>query len=458
MKKTTILSLALSVLTVALIGTGIWGYNENRDKNHYYLLLNNQFQRMFYDMTGSVESIATDLSKLMVSGQTRENVILYSNIWQNALNAQEKMSQLPIRRTDSKKLEKFLNQLGDYTFTMAQLSIQGETLGEKEIDILERMHNYSLELAQDLQALHRDALQGNVWKGELSREANKKLDEVGEEKNPIKIKFQKFEERMIEYPEMIYDGPFSDHVIEGMRPRLQGDKITKAEAEKKAIEFLGGGKVDRVESSRDGRGRIDTFSFEVIPENKKEGKNNPIYIDISQRKGYPVWILNNREVEKAKISSKQAIKHAAKFLEEKGFENMEPTYTVKYNGGTLILFAYKQGDVIMYPDLIKVKIALDNGEVIGFDATQFLTANYQRDIKAPKLSPEQARKKVSIRAEVEKEPKLCIIPTDSFGELYCYEFKASYKGDKFLIYINADTGEEERILQMIHDENGTLMI
>ena len=455
MRRTTILSL---VLAVALVGTGIWGYNEYREKNHYYTSLNNQFQRMFYDMTGSVESITTDLSKLMVSSQTRENVVLYSNIWQNAYNAQEKMSQLPIRRADTTKLEKFLNQLGDYTFTMAKMSIQGEALGDKEIDILERMHNYSLELAQDLHDLQKDALKGNVWKGELSRKATKQLDQAAEEKNPIKIKFQKFEERMIEYPEMIYDGPFSEHVIEGMKPRLQGDKITKAEAEKKVIEFLGGGKVDKVESSPDGRGRIDTFSFEVIPENKGEGKDNPVYIDISQRKGYPVWILNNRDIEKTNISSKQAIKHAAKFLEEKGFKNMEPTYTRRYDGGTLILFVYKQDDVIMYPDLIKVKIAMDNGEVIGFDATQFLTTNYQRDIQAPKLSPEKGKEKISMRAKVEGKPQLCIIPTDSFGEIYCYEFKADYKGDKFLIYINADTGEEERILQIIEDEKGTLMI
>jgi len=446
------------VLAAALAGISIWGYNQYQEKNRYYTFLDNQFQRMFYDMTGSVESITTDLSKLMVSSQTRENVVLYSNIWQNAYNAQEKMTQLPIKQADVTKLERFLNQLGDYTFAMAKMSIQGEPLGEKEVDTLERMHNYSLELAQDLHDLQKTALKGTVWKGELRKEGSKKLNKEAEEKNPIQLKFQKFEERMVEYPELIYDGPFSEHVIEGMRPRLQGDKITEEQARKKVVEFLGGGKVDKVESITNGRGRIDTYSFEVIPENKKEGKGNPVYIDISQRKGYVVWILNNRQVEKANISSKQAIKHASKFLEEKGYKNMVPTYTLRYDGVTLINYVYKQDGVIMYPDLIKVKVAMDNGEIVGFDSTPFLTTNYQRDIKEPGLTPQEAKEKVTIRANVEKEPQLCYIPTDAFGEIYCYEFEADYKGDKFLIYINADTGQEEKILRMIENEKGTLMI
>ncbi|QEK13272.1 germination protein YpeB [Crassaminicella thermophila] len=447
----------LIILVVALVATGIWGYNQYKEKNDYYTFLDNQFQRMYYDLMTSVETITTDLSKLMVSSQTKENILLYSNIWQNAYNAQEKLSQLPIKHADITKTEKFLSQLGDYTFAMYNRSIKEEKLGEKEIDNLEKLHNYALELAQDLHDLQKKALKGTVWKGELRREGSKKLNKEAEKENPIQLKFKKFEERMVEYPELIYDGPFSEHVIAGMRPRLKGDKITQEEAKKKVIKALDG-KIDKVEKLTNGKGRIDTYSFEVIPKNQTKGKGNPIYIDITQRKGYIAWILNNRKVEKANISPKQAIKYASKFLENQGFKNMIPTYTLRYDGVVLINYVYKQENVLMYPDLIKVKVALDNGEIVGFDATHFLTANYKRDIKKPKITPKEAREKVSVRAEVEKKPQLCIIPTSSFGEIYCYEFEANYKGDKFLVYINANTGEEEKILKLIKNENGTLMI
>ncbi|MFZ5968826.1 MAG: germination protein YpeB [Bacillota bacterium] len=446
------------ILAIALVVSGVWGYNQNQEKNDYYTFLDNQFQRMYYDMMGSVESITTDLSKLMVSSQTMENVVLYSNVWQNAYNAQEKLSQLPIRHADISKTEKFLSQVGDYTLAMSKRNLKGEQLSDEEMENLEKLHNYALDLSKELHELQKKALKDTVWKGELRKKTAKNLEKQEKEENPIQLKFNKFEERMVEYPELIYDGPFSEHVIKGMKPRLQGEKISEEDAKKKVIEFLGKGKIEKVEETANGKGRIDTYSFEVIPENKDKDKRNPVYIDISQRKGYVVWILNNRKIEKVNLSVKQAIKHASKFLEEKGFKNMSAMYTLRYDGVVLINFVYTQDDVVMYPDLVKVKVALDNGEIVGFDSTAFLTTNYQRDIPKPQLTPEQAQEKISVRAKVLESPRLCYIPTDSFGEIFCYEFETEYKGDTFLIYINAVNGQEEKILKTIIGENGTLMI
>ncbi|MFT9495538.1 germination protein YpeB [Anaerosolibacter sp.] len=446
-----------TILALALVVSGVWGYTQYQEKREYRTFLNNQFHRMYYDLTGSVESITSDISKLMVSNQTKENVVLYSNIWQNAYNAQEKLSQLPIRHGEISKTEKFLSQVGDYTFTLAKRSIEGHQLTDEEIDRLEKLHNYALDLTTDLHDIQEDVLTGLVMPGELRKEGGRKLNKQAEEKNPVQVQFQKFEERMVDYPELIYDGPFSEHIIKGIRPRLEGDKITEAEARKKVQSFLKDEKIGKVEKLTNGRGRIDTYSFEIVPETQKEGKGNPTYIDISQRKGYIVWVLNNREIDKKNISSKQAVQHANKFLEAQGFKDMVTTYTMTtYGGSVLINYVYKQDNVLMYPDLIKVKVALDNGEIVGFDSTHFLTSNYKRDIQPPKLTPEQAREKVSMRAKILGEPKLAYIPTDARGEIFCYEFKADYKGDTFFIYINVDTGEEEKILKYVESENGTL--
>ncbi|AOT70174.1 germination protein YpeB [Geosporobacter ferrireducens] len=446
------------LLAIALIVAGVWGYNQQQAREEYATFFMNNNQRLYYDLTGSVQSITTDLSKLMVSGQTRQNIILYSNIWKNSYNAQEKLAQLPIQHAQVSKTEKFLNQVGDYTFALAKRNLDGEQLSEQELENLESLHNYSASLCLELQELHNSIFKGEVWTGELIRKANKKLNRKAEEENPIDVQFNKFEERMVEYPELIYDGPFSEHVVKGKKPRLEGDKITEEQAREKVKEFLGEGTIKTAASAPGSTGRIDTYSFEAIPKNQAEGKGNTIYIDISQRVGYPVYILNNRDVPKANISPKQAIKRADKFLEEKGFKNMMPTYTMRYDNVVLVNYVYKQNDIVIYPDLIKVKIALDNGEVVGFDATQFLTSNYQRDIETPKLTSAEARKKATIRAQIEEEGQLCIIPTDAFGEILCYEFEANYKQDKFLVYVNANTGVEEKILKTVEKENGTLMI
>lgn len=446
------------VLIVALIAAGIWGYMQYQEKNDYYTFLDNQFQRMFYDLIGSVETISTDISKLLVSSQSKENIVLYSNILMNAYNAQENLSQLPIKHRDVTKIEKFLNQVGDYTFALSRKNLNGDQLNDKDRANLEKLQSYAMELAEDLHDLHKKALKGTVWKNELRRKGSKKLNKEAKKENPIQTKFIKFQERMIEYPELIYDGPFSEHAIQGMKPRLTGKKVSKEEAQKKVVEFLGNAVVQEVKKRDNARGKIDTYSFTVKPLNKSRGQQNPIYIDISQKGGKVIWMLNNRKVEKANISEKQAINKASKFLDEKGYKNMIPTFSLKYENVVLINYVYKQDDVVMYPDLIKVKVALDDGTIVGFDATKFLISNYKRDIPKPKITPEEARQKVSMKVKAEDAPRLCYIPTPSFKEIFCYEFKTEFKGDTFFIYINAETGEEEDILKLIKSENGTLMI
>ncbi len=455
MKKSHIVIL---ILVIALIGTGVWGRMQLRDKNQYYTFLDNQFQRMFYDLVGSVETISTDISKLLVSSQEKENMILYSNILMNAYNAQNNLCQLPIKHVEVSRIEKFLNQVGDYTFALSTKNLKGDELSEKDIANLEKLQSYAVDLGKDLHELHDKALKDDVWKGELRREGTRRLNRQGREQSKIQVGLVKFQERMVEYPELIYDGPFSEHAIQGMKPRLEGKKVSEEEARKRAIEFVGGGTVEETSRSEENDTKINTYSFTLKPENKGGDKQNPIYIDISKVGGRPVLMLNNREVKESNISRPQAVKLASKFLEEKGFKNMKPTFSLATNNVLVLNYVYVEDDVVIYPDLIKLKVALDNGAIVGFDSTKFLISNYNRNIPEPKLTPEEAKEKVSIRVENSEKPRLCYIPTPYLKEIFCYEFETKYKGDTFFIYINAETGAEEKILKLIKRENGTLMI
>ena len=50
---------------------------------------------------------------------------------------------------------------------------------------------------------------------------------------------------------------------------------------------------------------------------------------------------------------------------------MQDTYYLKEDSTATINYAYEQDGVIVYSDLIKVKIALDNGEIVGFESKIF---------------------------------------------------------------------------------------
>lgn len=134
---------------------------------------------------------------------------------------------------------------------------------------------------------------------------------------------------------------------------------------------------------------------------------------------------------------------------------MKPTYYLKQGGAVTINYAYLQDNVTIYPDLIKVKIALDNGEVLGMETTGYLNNHTQRTIETPSISLEKAKallnKKLSITSE-----DLAIIPTEWNTEIFCYEFKGRVDDTDFLVYVNAQTGKEETILVIIDTPDGIL--
>ena len=54
---------------------------------------------------------------------------------------------------------------------------------------------------------------------------------------------------------------------------------------------------------------------------------------------------------------------------------------------------------------------------------------------------------------------MALVPSDGKYERLCYEFKCQDENERHcIIYVNAETGEQEKILILIEDETGALTI
>ena len=109
----------------------------------------------------------------------------------------------------------------------------------------------------------------------------------------------------------------------------------------------------------------------------------------------------------------------------------------------------------MYPDLIKVKVALDNGEILGIETSGYLNSHEERKLEQVKITKQEAKSKLNPKLEIKSE-SLAVIPTQYQTEILCYEFKGKVDDTDFLVYINAQTGKEEDILVIINTPDGTL--
>lgn len=449
--KNILIGMVVSLLIILGL-TFNWGYDQHNQLSSYNLYVENQFRRMFYDLVGDVENIQSNLAKVMVSATPKQNVLLFTDLMYKCYDAQEEMTQLPIKHKDVSKTQKFLSQVGDFSMAMSRKCLRGKTLTQEDIKTIEELHNYSNYLAQSLLELQNDITQNEVKLNGLIRETSKELNKAND--NMLNTSFLNVEERMQEYPELIYDGPFSEH-LKNIKPKLKGAEVSRNEAQRIAKEFLKDDKkyVANIISETENT-RFPAYIIQLNESNQEEGY---ITLAITKKAGKVIWMLNTKPVGNKKMNLKDAIQKAKEFLQKNEFNNMVPTYSEEYDGTSVINFAYKQDNVIVYTDLIKVKVSLEDGSIVGFEADGYLSNHHERNIEKPQISEEDAVNMISVDADV-KKVRLAIIPTEGSNEVLCYEVIANYKEDSFLIYVNALNGEEERILQMIIKKQGILMM
>ena len=138
---------------------------------------------------------------------------------------------------------------------------------------------------------------------------------------------------------------------------------------------------------------------------------------------------------------------------------MKPSY-YEITGNLLTAnFVAVQDGVILYPDLIKVGVALDNGEILSLDARGYLMNHTDRAATlSPTLTREAAQASVSDVLTV-KKANLCVIPSDGLTEDLCWEFSCEASdGTQVLVYVNAHTGVEEQLLILLISEDGQLTV
>lgn len=429
---------------IALIIVAILGYNLLNQKKVYATTKENEYNMAFYEVVEYVQNLKTYLAKSMISKSAEHGAEMLTHVWREANLAQAYLGMLPIESQELENTEKFLNQVSEYSYSLSRKNIEGNELTDDDINKIKEMYNYSNDLANTLNEMADELNNGTLTWNDLMR--NTEGSEITEVST-----FDVVEENFHEYTGLIYDGAFSEHLTSTEKKGLTGDEIDEETAKRKAEEFIG---KDKIKSTQNNgyveNGDIPVYRFEMtLKDDQKIG------ISISKKGGHVVFLNSNREVKEDKISEQDAVSKGKEYLASKGFNNMQETYYMKQNGFITINYAYKQGDVIMYADLIKVKIALDNGEVIGLETTGYLNNHHDRTIPTQKVSIENARKKLSSKAQVTSEG-LAMIPTEWKTEKFCYEFKGKIEDIDFIAYINAETGEEEDILIVTNSENGTL--
>ena len=167
-------------------------------------------------------------------------------------------------------------------------------------------------------------------------------------------------------------------------------------------------------------------------------------------------MINYRDIKEARLELEEAGAKATAFLASKGFKNMVPTYATRSDNMAVIPFAPEINDVIIYPDLIKVNVALDNGEIVGYEALGYIMSHHTRKIVKPKVSEEEARAAVS--PELHITPLGWPLSPGKYPRSALLSLGLDKSDEPYVVYVDAATGEEINILKIIVNDEGTTTI
>ena len=444
LKDRHMLSIIVVLFSIIVI-LGIYTYKKQIE---YRQASENSYNMAFYEVVDYVQNVEVYLAKSLISSSPESGAESLANVWREANLALSYLSQLPISSHELENTAKFLNQVSDYSYSLYTKNLKDTELTNEDMDNLKELHQYSVELENTLNQLSADINDGRISWGELTDEGTVAFAQ--QVSNISQDSFDNLEQTFHEYSGLIYDGAFSEHITKAEKVGLTGENIDEETAKNKAKDLFDQNNIKEITSYGKSEGDINSYNFGITFNDESVAT-----VSVSEKGGHVVYMDKNREVTAEVISQEEADQKAKEYLEKNGFSNMKETYYLKQSGIVTINYAYQQDDVIMYPDLIKVKVALDNGEILGIETTGYLNSHTTRKLEEPKITVEEAKESLNDDLTIESEA-LAIIPTEWKTEVLCWEFEGNVEGLDFIVYVNANTGEEEDVLIITNTPNGTL--
>ncbi|NQD65176.1 germination protein YpeB [Bacillus haikouensis] len=438
-------TIVIAVLVIGVAGTAFWGYQEHQEKNAILINAENNYQRAFHELTYQMDILHDKIGTTLAMNSKRSLSPALADVWRLTSQAHSDVGQLPLTLLPFNKTEEFLSNIGDFSYRVAVRDLDDKPLTDKEYKSLETLYKQSADIQKELRKVQHLVIKNNLrWMDvEMALASGKENAD-----NTIIDGFKTVEKNVTGYDEASFGSTTfvnSQKRDENFK-KLKGEQISKKDAVALLRKYSGIDKSKDAKVASSGKGSEFKFYSVSIGNGNTEAS-----MDVTQKGGYPIWYINNREVKDSKISLNKAAEKATKFLKENKFEKLELFESVQYDKMGIFTYVTVLDGVRIYPDAIKIKVALDNGQIIGFAAEDYLRNNHDREIAEPGIALEDAKKETNTNLKVMEE-RLAVIVNDLNEEVLCYEFLGMLGNDTYRIFINANTGEEEKVEKLKNAE------
>ncbi len=440
-KKTITISVIILMLLAAVITLSVFVGIYAKDRVEKDRDLDAFYQSAYYGLVGNFVDIENDLAKARVMTDSK---ILKEDLMKIDVNcnlASQNLQVFYANNDGMHNLMSYINQLGDYCRYLIRELDHGKSLTTTQVENLNKLWGVSKEYGKLLNSLQDYAKDGNSLAKMLGA-SNKEFEDI----------LSSINNGSIEYPSLIYDGPFSDGVLKREAKGVVGEEITPEQGKKFVEKYLVGYDIDNIEYAQDNVNRIPSYLYAV----KLKG-GRQCSVQIAKKGGLLLLIDLFHEVEEPSLTIEQCQKVAEQYCESIGLKNMKAVWINNNKSNVYINMCYEQDGIVNYPDMVKLKISLDTGEVIGYEGLNYAFNHTAREYEEPTISEKQAILNVSAILE-NIEIRLVTIPWNTVSEKVAYEIVGELDGEKYFVYVDAYNGDELNVLRMIDSNQGDLLM
>jgi len=226
---------------------------------------------------------------------------------------------------------------------------------------------------------------------------------------------------------------------------LAQNQITVEQARQKVEKRFESYGIEEIKYRGVGQDTLATYNFNVKFENKDE-----FCVQVTKDGGYILTIGCVSENISSLLKKQLCLKAVEEFVHQIGFTDLRAIWSTSFGDETVVNLAPVIKDVIIYPDLLKVRVNCKTGDILNLEARSYLYDYYRGSIESldPILTYEEAIKSVPEGYEIVNH-RLALILDPKKTKALTYEIETKHDNLKYYFYIDAISGEIDEVLTAI---------
>ena len=398
------------------------------------------YARSIYELNATFDNLDVNLAKAKIAQSKGEQVRVLTDVVVQSETAETILERFPVDNQGVATLSTFVNKMGESARTMLISVANGNALTEGQKATIDYMYTVANEYKNGLHEM-------------VARADEKSMTAmVRGGKNFLDGEFENINGLSFEVPKTITDGAFAENLGSKNEENARSTQdITAPMAEQAVATAFKDYGVKDVKCTGEALAK-DVQVFNVTA-NSDVGE---LFVQVAKRGGKIIMFDSYKECTKKTLSAELCVDVAKDFLSSIGYDGLVPVWHSEDGTACTIDFAGKQDGVIIYSDLVKVKVCESTGKVTGMEAISYVRNHKTRTLPTPTVTKNMAQSRLCQNFETTTS-RLALIPFDG-AEVLTYEFFGKCDENEYFVYVDANTGDELVSLAVVETKQGKSLL